>query len=404
VSTRSACKPPRKHALRARMRIGLDFDNTIACYDAVFESIARERGYVSQSWSGPKAEVRVAVRSRPQGELDWQRLQGQVYGKYMHLANVFPEVANFLLRSKARNDELFIVSHKTEFGHYDPDKIPLREEALRWMRANRFFGASGLGLSEENVFFANTREEKIGEISRLKCEVFIDDLWEVFAEPGFPNETRKILFQPESYDHNPKLYALISDSWREIAQCVFGVEEDVEEIEKQIGFAVGGPIKSVSAVVGRANSRIFKVEVGKESLAAKFYPDRARDPRDRLSAERNASEFVGEYCTESALEFVGSTPALNMSLYRWVEGVAVTDILKKDIRQALEFVAQLHVAARAPSAEMFPVASEACLCEEDLWSQIGCKRRRLDKVMSSSGDLGRFLTEVFDPLASSFAR
>ncbi len=30
-----------------------------------------------------------------------------------------------------------MVSHKTEYGHYDPDRVNLREAALGWMTASR---------------------------------------------------------------------------------------------------------------------------------------------------------------------------------------------------------------------------------------------------------------------------
>ena len=83
------------------MRIGLDFDNTLACYHQVFGQIAREQGIVSEDWKGGKTELRSQLRSYPEGELLWQRIQGQVYGKNMHRATMFPEVANFLLRLKS---------------------------------------------------------------------------------------------------------------------------------------------------------------------------------------------------------------------------------------------------------------------------------------------------------------
>ena len=161
------------------MRIGIDFDNTLACYDKVFEAIAKKMFLVSVDWQGDKTQVRAELRTRQNGERDWQRLQGQVYGKYMHLANLFPEVSNFLLRLRAREYEVFIVSHKTEYGHHDSEKISLRKEALSWMRMHKFFDPKGFGLHESNVFFENTREEKVKKISDLRCDYFVDDLWGV---------------------------------------------------------------------------------------------------------------------------------------------------------------------------------------------------------------------------------
>ena len=63
------------------MRIGIDFDNTIITYDEVFRAAARAQGLIEPGFDGSKQAVRDAIRLLPDGELTWQKLQGQVYGK-----------------------------------------------------------------------------------------------------------------------------------------------------------------------------------------------------------------------------------------------------------------------------------------------------------------------------------
>ena len=170
------------------MKIGIDFDNTIAGYDTSFKEVAIEEGMIDKKWEGKgKTELRNHLRQQSNGEKTWMKLQGLVYGKYMHCADMLPGVANFLLKCKAHNHNIFIVSHKTEFGHFDPQKISLRQEALKWMEAKRFFDLEYFRLDREDVFFADTREEKVNIIARLKCGWFIDDLPEVFEENNFPD-------------------------------------------------------------------------------------------------------------------------------------------------------------------------------------------------------------------------
>ena len=96
------------------------------------------------------------------------------------------------------------MSHKTEFGHFDPEKIPLRKEAMKWMEIKRFFDSQNFGINKDNIHFANTREEKVDKIARLNCTFFIDDLPEVFMEPVFPNKTKKILFGKFSNSNSDK--------------------------------------------------------------------------------------------------------------------------------------------------------------------------------------------------------
>ena len=379
------------------MRIGLDLDNTIVCYDDVFQFIAKDLGLVSETWTGDKAQVRSEVRSRPGGELVWQRLQGQAYGKYMHRATLFPGVGNFLIRTKVRGDKVFIVSHKTEFGHHDSEQIPLRREALYWMRSHRFFDQTGFGLSEEDVFFESSRDTKIRKIAELDCDLFIDDLREVFAEPSFPDSTRKILFSNQKVEANDaNRFTLISTSWRDISQYLLSPESDAE-IKAQLDFAMRDPIDSWSPVEGRANSRVFKVEQGPHTFAAKFYPDVNDDPRDRLGAEAIACDFLEAQGCSSALRVVCTAPELNVGLYEWIEGAKVADVRDSDIQQALEFVEMLHRACDAASAAQLPFASEACLSEIDIWNQIERKRRKLNQVLDKSPELRKFLLEQFDP-------
>ena len=179
------------------MRIGIDFDNTIAGYDSVFGTVAREMGLIEDAAGGTKTEIRDALRGRGDGgEHDWQRLQGQVYGKYMERAKLITGVDVFLGTCRDKEATVFIVSHKTEFGHHDPDRVNLRDAALVWMADKNFFDSGGFAISKENVFFEATRTEKIARIKRLGCTHFIDDLEEIFLDPDFPETTQQFLLGP----------------------------------------------------------------------------------------------------------------------------------------------------------------------------------------------------------------
>ena len=174
------------------MNIGIDFDNTIARYDALFQQVSRAKRFVTEDWNGTaKMELRDYLRSQTDGEKTWMELQGLVYGKYMHGAEMMPGVANFFLSCKVRNHKIYIISHKTEYGHYDPERISLRREALKWMETKRFFDPEYFSINRKNVYFANTRQEKLKKIAQLKCDWFIDDLPEIFEEILFPADTKK---------------------------------------------------------------------------------------------------------------------------------------------------------------------------------------------------------------------
>jgi hypothetical protein len=176
------------------MRVGIDLDNTVICYDQAFARVAKEEGLLPASFEGNKSEVkRALLAERPDGYL-WESLQGLVYGRRIDAASLFDGVARFIETCRARAGVVAIVSHKTELAHHDPLLTDLRAAALRWMESNRFFDETGLGLGRRDVHFEGTRDDKVKRIRTLECDVFIDDLTEVLAHPEMPASCRKILF------------------------------------------------------------------------------------------------------------------------------------------------------------------------------------------------------------------
>ena len=198
------------------MRIGIDFDNTLISYDEVFLAVARERGLLNAGFTGSKQAVRDAIRMLPNGEAAWQRLQGYVYGKGIGGAAIFDGVDAFLRRCRAAEHEIFVVSHKTEFGHEDPDRINLREAALRWMEARGFFAPDVYAIPRENIYFEVSRAEKLRRIAKLDCAYFIDDLEELLTDPDFPAGVNRVLFG----GGGASPHFAICSSWRRIAEAV----------------------------------------------------------------------------------------------------------------------------------------------------------------------------------------
>jgi hypothetical protein len=201
------------------MRIGIDFDNTIISYDAVFAAAAAARGLLPAGFAGGKQAVRDAIRRRPDGEQDWQRLQGHVYGAGIAGAQPFDGVEDFLRRARAAGARVLIVSHKTEYGHFDPHRVNLRTAALAWMEARGLFAGDGAAIDRADVHFAATRAEKLARIGALGCTLFIDDLEEVLDDPDFPAGVARILFadraEPEGAPYR------VCRSWPCIGQAVF---------------------------------------------------------------------------------------------------------------------------------------------------------------------------------------
>ena len=202
------------------MRIGIDFDNTIISYDDVFFSSACDAGLIDAGFCGGKQAIRDAIRLLPDGDLAWQKLQGQVYGRGVDRAKMISGVDSFLRRCRREGYPVLVVSHKTEFGHYDRERVNLRQAALDWMKSQGFFGEGLYGIPMENVFFESTRAKKLARIASLGCTHFIDDLEEVLSDPGFPPGVTRILFSDGESAAATAPY-IVCPTWRDIEESVF---------------------------------------------------------------------------------------------------------------------------------------------------------------------------------------
>lgn len=205
------------------MRIGIDFDNTLACYDPVFTRLAQERGLIGPDEQGTKQGLRQLIRRKENGELLWQQIQGEAYGLRMQEAEQFIGEDQFLRRCAATPDiDIFIVSHKTEFGHFDKTQTNLRDAAYLWMCNQGFFDPMSYAIPQNHLFFESTQQEKLARITDLHCDIFIDDLLELFSSPFFPQNTKRILFANTGNCESIAQVDAVCASWAEIEDCVFG--------------------------------------------------------------------------------------------------------------------------------------------------------------------------------------
>ena len=206
------------------MRIGIDFDNTIAGYDRLFADLAAERGLAAFAFGPGKRAIRDASRTQEHGETAWQELQAAAYGARMWEAELIDGVAPFFERARARGVPVYVVSHKSRFANRDPDGVDLRRAALCWMDALGFFSDARFGLSREKVFFEDTRAAKIERIGALGCTHFIDDLEDVFFAGEFPAAVAAIHYAPAGPAANGGITRELESfaDWRDIMEYLLG--------------------------------------------------------------------------------------------------------------------------------------------------------------------------------------
>jgi hypothetical protein len=205
------------------MRIGVDFDNTLANYDALFATLATESELVPDLPGWPpvqKTVLRDCLRAVKGGEEEWQRLQALAYGPRLKDATLMPHAEEFLRQCGARQIEVTIVSHKTQFAACKDVGDDLRKAAMDWMSDHGFFGA--LGLSPDRVIFEDDCAAKVARIAELDVTYFVDDLEEVLRHPKFPDSVVALLFDPKGAAKSGPYHTM--RIWNEIAEVCFSHE------------------------------------------------------------------------------------------------------------------------------------------------------------------------------------
>jgi len=200
--------------------IAVDFDNTIVSYDSLIHGLALKGNLIEATVSKNKTAVRDRVRTLPDGERRWQEIQAAAYGKEMDQAQPAEGVQDFFSTCAKRNCRVYIVSHKTEYAAQDDGGTNLHSAAMDWMANHGFFNENGLGLSQDQVFFEDTRRAKLDRVNSLGCSHFIDDLEETFLEGSVSLAMEKILYAPHGAQRDlPGVKR--AANWREVTGYVF---------------------------------------------------------------------------------------------------------------------------------------------------------------------------------------
>ena len=201
------------------MKIGLDLDNTIIQYDKLFQQLAMESTWLTAPCPKTKNEVRTALRRTEDGQVKWEQLQALAYGPRIQDAELSRGFHAFLEQATLCNIELCIISHKTEFAAQDFSKnCSLRRSAKSALEDWGVLGTHENMISHDQLTFANTRSEKVSLIKAQKCDIFVDDLKEVFLDPHFSKNIKKIWFKGNTSE-NHQNWSICQD-WSQVWEHV----------------------------------------------------------------------------------------------------------------------------------------------------------------------------------------
>lgn len=181
------------------MILGVDFDNTLVCYDNLFYAAAAERRMLPEEGPRNKREVRQWLIDRGR-EKDFTLLQGYVYGPGIESAPPYPDALACVKKLRNMGVRICIISHKTATPHLGPP-YDLRRAAGAWLEKNRFFSSGAI--TPEDVFFADSLEEKAARAADCGCSCFIDDMKTFLVRSDLPRNMLKIWFCPSADGEKP---------------------------------------------------------------------------------------------------------------------------------------------------------------------------------------------------------
>jgi len=353
------------------MRIGVDFDNTIVCYDALFHKVALERGLIPSDLPVNKSDVRNYLRSVG-NEDAWTEMQGYVYGARMAEAAPYPGAIEFFLACKRAGIRVSVISHKTRHP-FIGEKHDLHAAALNWLELNGFFDLNKIGLSREDVVFELTKQGKLERIGQRGCEAFIDDLPEFLGEASFPQGADRWLFDPNNlYGEEARFKRALS--WSHLTEILarFGASPLRDKIPSAA---------RIMPMAGGGNNRVYRAAWEGGEAVLKSYFQNASDTRDRFGAERAFYTHVWERGIRRTPEPLGWDEAGRFGLLSFVNGTKLAQVDKSAVEQAAAFVVEINADRGQLKA---PAASEACF---SILEHLETVDKRVARLANIEGDL-----------------
>jgi 5'(3')-deoxyribonucleotidase len=196
------------------IRLGIDFDNTITNYDGVFSKVAVSENMIRKDTShafNTKADVKNYLININEEE-KWTELQGLVYGKYIKFAKPQNNLIQTIKLLTESDIFLCIVSHRTKFP-FIGEKTNLHDAARQWLNENLF-----QLISDTNIYFEETIENKVKRANSLNLDFFVDDLPKILLNEKLSKNITKILYKPEKSCKNNNLIEV--QDWSEVGDII----------------------------------------------------------------------------------------------------------------------------------------------------------------------------------------
>lgn len=373
--------------MKNKIRIGIDFDNTIICYDDLFIRAVKEKEWdLGVDCGESKAAIKERLVQLDGNDFRWQEMQAIVYGILIKDANPFSGVLETLQYLKdSGNYELFIVSHKTPASLY-LKHITLIDKAQLWIKDRKLTDF----IPEENIFFRPVRDEKINVIRDLNLDFFIDDLLEVLHDKNFP-PINAFFFSPDGNEIN---------HWNKIKECFEIINEFGFKNFKAIQEFAPFPYSNMETIKRDGNNKIIRFECSnKKKIVLKKY-SKVDDSYSTLEKEFEALKLLGEARLPVPKAYFKDSDA-GLALYENIEAATSRPSRENIIRDFSGFLSSLHKLSKTSDFSEFSSARDFRDKTSDYKTHV---LRRLSQIEAGCKNdmrfepIQKYLDQVFKPL------
>jgi len=308
-------------------KIGLDLDNTIISYDKLIFELAEKKYSISKRFIDKDKDFLKKEIIKKKGNKEWTAFQGLIYGKYILRAKLSNSFYNTISKIKNFYD-LYIISHKTKWSKIGI-KINLRNAAKKFLKKNKISYCKNSLISNKNIFFENTEEEKIKKIKNLKLNYFIDDLIKVLLR--LPKRINKINFNLKKR----KNFLTIND-WQDLETIIFRTKyKKIYSVLKSFFNTNQFYIRKINE---GTNNLTYIIEIKKKKFFLKIFEN------------KNYKNF------EKEILFYQKTQKLNLDItniilinknyrfiiYNYLDGKKIQSPSNSDVRQCAKFIIKLQ--------------------------------------------------------------
>ena len=353
------------------MIIGIDFDNTIACHDKSFRKVALNEGLSIDNGKKPKQVVKDFFLGKENGNLEWTRIQGKIYGSDISSAELFDGFLPFLKEANSLGHKMFVISHRTRFPAWG-EEIDLHKAALQWLSEKGVLAPDSLSL--KNCFFEISLEKKIERIERENCSIFIDDLEQILEHSGFPKKTQKVLFDKKhstlpsvmNWDEALKFlkkaqtslsYDSVQKNW-----ATLPYDQHLNCFRKLLKKEGKSELIGMEQVKRGGNNCVYKIDIGNEVILGKIYHRDNHDSRDRFGQEVAFVKYLESIQIKESPLLIAQDRSAGAVCFGWIEGTdfdSVRPLTNNYWKQCFSFLKNIQGRKNTIEAKNLPDGSEA---------------------------------------------